>query len=243
MSPEIIASVSGAVQPLVFETGLDEAPYSIYGTVFLVGFQGRAFILTARHNLTLSGKGTSPLCIFPNDHSQRILPLQDVFFMPQKDIPEDFADFAIIEIDPSRLDSETSEAILIDCAKASGDWYESALLSRYFVLGYPSEHSFVDYKRDVVAHGRVALTGKYVNPSEPRHLHELDIDDSKGLNTFSGFSGGPVFSWIEEEPGRGKIAWCGMVVRGAPVSRRMHFVDREILLAALKIKCQRGAMQ
>lgn len=240
MSPEIIASVSGAVQPLVFETGFGEAPYSIFGTVFLVGFRGRAFVVTARHNLTLSGKGSNPLCIFPNDTSQRILPLQDVFFMPMDDVSEDFADFAIIEIDRNRLDDETSEAILIDCAKASGDWYEYALLSRYFVLGYPSDYSFIDYERNVVAHGRIALVGKYVESSEPRYLHELDIDDSKGLSTFSGFSGGPVFSWIEKEPGRGEIAWCGMVVRGTPNSRRMHFVDREVLLSALKVKCQRG---
>jgi len=239
MSPNVIASVSEAVQPLVFETGSDEMPYSILGTVFLVGFQGRAFVITARHNLILSGEVANPLCIFPNDKSQRILPLQDIFFLPLKDIPEDYADFAIIEIEQKELDHETSDATVIDCAKASGEWREHSQSSQFFVLGYPSDHSFVDYGREVVAHGRMALTGKYVVPSEPCYLNELKIDDSNGLNTFSGFSGGPVFSWTEAEPGRGEIVLCGMVVRGTPASMRMHFVDREILLAALKVKCQR----
>ena len=61
---EVIASVAGTVQPLVFETGYEDVPYSIHGTVFLVGFEGRAFIITARHNLSLSGGPANPLCIF-----------------------------------------------------------------------------------------------------------------------------------------------------------------------------------
>jgi len=104
--------------------------------------------------------------------------------LPQKYIPEDFADFAIIEIDRKELDSETSDATIIDCAKASGEWYERSTSSRFFVLGYPSDHSFVDYEREVVGHGRMVLTGTYVDPSEPRYLHELAIDDSNELKTF-----------------------------------------------------------
>lgn len=242
MGPDVIASVAGAVQPLVFETGFEDVPYSIYGTVFLVGFQGRAFVITARHNLSLSGEVANPLCIFPNDHSQRILPLRDVFFLHPKDFLEDFADFVVIEIDRKELDPETSDATIIDSAKAAGEWLGYSKSSRFFVLGYPSDHSFVDYAREVVAHGRMALTGSYVEPTEPRYLHELAIDDSTGLNTFSGFSGGPVFSWTEVEPGQGQIALCGMVVRGTPASGRMHFLDREILLAALKTKCRMGAL-
>ena len=43
---EIIADYSRSVQPLVFETGLDQFPYSTSGTVFLVGHKGKAFVVT-----------------------------------------------------------------------------------------------------------------------------------------------------------------------------------------------------
>lgn len=97
MNQAAIESIAQSIQPLVFETGIDEAPYSMWGTTFLVGYKGRSFVLTARH--TLKPEMLGPICIFPSDESNRLLPLHDVLFVPQADVGDDFADLAVIEID------------------------------------------------------------------------------------------------------------------------------------------------
>lgn len=166
---EAIKNVSVAVQPLVFETDIEAAPYSTAGTAFLVGHAGRAFVVTARH--LLRPEALTPLCIFPSDTSRRLLPLRDIFHLPVQHVSDDFADFAVIEIDRAGLDAETKEASVIDLALAENEWHSVREVSRFVVLGYPIEHAFVDYERELVSTKCFALRGKYAGPSNSTHLH------------------------------------------------------------------------
>lgn len=235
MPPEVITRLSASVQPLVFETGLPDAPYSTRGTVFLVGHAGRAFVLTARH--ALFPEDIAPICVFPSDISQRILPLKDVFFVHKDDVPDDFMDLAVIEIDMNGInDNEVGNARLVDLALATGDWLSKSETAEMFVLGYPEEHSFVDYELETLTNHRWALRGRYAGPSALPYLHTLEVSDAHTLSTFSGLSGGPVFAWIEHPGNEGEIILCGMVLRGTPISRRIHFLDRSVLLDALNVK-------
>ena len=109
MLPEAINRLAASVQPLVFETGNPDVPYSTAGTTFLVGYQRRAFVLTARHSL--HPDSLCPVCIFPSDFSQRLLPLKDVFFVSKNYASEDFMDLAIMEIDLTKVaDAELAES-------------------------------------------------------------------------------------------------------------------------------------
>lgn len=121
MPSEVIAKLSGSVQPLVFETGSADFPYSVLGTTFLVGYEGRSYVITARHALNPENLG--PVCIFPSDTSNHLIPLKDVFFVDKNDVSEDFADLAIIAIDTSNItDADVAQATLIDLARVTGDW-------------------------------------------------------------------------------------------------------------------------
>lgn len=236
MSPEALSRVAASVQPLVFETGIPATPYATRGTTFLVGYEGRAFVLTARH--ALNPGNLAPLCIFPSDTSRRILPLMDVFFVPEEYVADDFMDLAVIEIDVSKIaHPELAQAHLIDLGRACGDWTSFPDRSSFVVLGYPEEHSFVDYDQEELATGRIALFGRYYGPSSLPYLHELEILDALSLSTFSGFSGAPVLAWTEQLGGPAQITLCGMALRGTPTSGRIHFLDRSVLLDALKVKC------
>ncbi len=236
MSPEALTRLAASVQPLVFETGIPDAPYSTAGTTFLVGYEGRAFVLVARHSLRPDN--LCSVCIFPSDSSRRLLPLTDVFFVPKDYVAEDFMDFAIMEIDRAKIvDPELGQASLIDLRLASGDWLSLLGDSDFVVIGYPEEHSFVDYDKETIATGRLALHGRYLGPSALPYLHELEILDTLSLSTFSGLSGAPVFAWAERSGLPAKISLCGMALRGTPTSRRIHFLDRSVLLDALKMKC------
>lgn len=235
MSPELLSRLAASVQPLVFETEIPEVPYTTKGTAFLVGYRGRAFVLTARH--ALNPDRLSPVCIFPSDTSQRILPLDDVFFVSETVVPDDYVDLAVIEIDVAGIQhAELEQARLIDMALASGDWLPHAHSSEFVILGFPEEHSFVDYAAEEIGTIRMAMVGRYCGPSSIEYLHELEIVDGPPLSTYSGFSGSPVFA-LSPQPDSGiEIVLCGMVLRGTSTSRRVHFLDRSVLLGALGIK-------
>lgn len=236
MSPEALSRLAASVQPLIFETGISDFPYSTLGTTFLVGYEGRAFVFTARH--TLYPDNLSPVCIFPSDCSQRLLPLKDVFFVSKDYVAEDFMDLAIMEIDMAKIvDAELGQASIIDLRLASGDWLSLPESSDFAVIGYPEEHSLVDYDQETIATQRVALQGRYLGPSSIPYLHELEILDTLSLATFDGLSGAPVFSWTWRSGRPAQISFCGMVLRGTASSRRIHFLDRSVLLDALKVKC------
>jgi len=236
MTPEAIASLSNAIQPLVFETGLPEVPYRTLGTAFVVMFERRAFVLAARHSV--GPQALSPVCLFPTDRSRRLMPLKDIFFLYEHEVPDDFADFVVIEIDVHELDSETSEATAIDLSLACNDWQGKRDRSELVVIGYPEDHSFVDYESELVSNRRYALSGRYVGPSDSPHLHVLKVNGNHGLTNFSGLSGSPVFAWAEVRPRHFEIAWCGMALKGTAGSGLIHFVDRSVLLDALKAKAR-----
>lgn len=234
---ELIANYGRSVHPLVFETGLDDFPYSTAGTVFLVGHKGSAFVLTTRHGLRPDS--LSPICVFPSDTSQRSIPLRDVFFVPLEYEPEDYTDLAVVAIDTSRIENvDVAQAQLIELAPELIGWPEHA--AELVLLGFPEDHVFIDPDSQLLCTQRVVLNARYIGPSELPHLHEALITDAHSLTTFSGFSGGPVFA-VLRPPGRPPSAGlCGMAIRGTSSSNTIHFLDRSVLIDALNVRLARG---
>lgn len=232
---QVIDRLAPSVQPLVFETGNEAFLYSTKGTVFLVGYEGKPYVLTARH--ALYPERLAPICVFPSDTSHCLIPLKDVFFVSRSDEDEDFVDLAAIAIDTMRVTHpEVAQATLINLALACGDWMSYAGEAQFFVIGYPEERSIVNYENRELRTDRMVLFGRYGGRSSLSHLHLLRVSDSLGLKTFSGFSGGPVFTWIERPERRPALVLCGMTLRGTPDSGLIHFLDREVLLDALAVK-------
>lgn len=231
---EAITRLARSVQPLVFETGIDDAPYSVSGTAFIVGYEGRPYVVTARH--ALNPENIGPVCIFPSDTSRHLIPLKDVFFVPRDVVSDDFVDLAVIAIDTSRItQAEVAKATLIDLARASGDWEEQAQDAGFVIFGYPADNSFVDYEEKMLRTDRVTLHARYVGRSSIPYLHEIEVSEPHALTTFSGFSGGPVFAWARRPGIVPAPILCGMALRGSSLSGRVHFLDRSVLLDALKV--------
>lgn len=234
--PEFITKIAPSVQPLVFETGVTEFPYSMSGTVFLVGYKGKAYVITTRHGL--AAEKLPAICIFPTDTSRKLLPLGHMFSVPLKDEPEDFVDLAVIDVKRSaKLDEEIGKASLIDLAKAyKPDWATDAKDIPLYVLGYPSERSEIDFDTGDLRTDRVILSGLYEGPSQLPYLHLLRVASVEELESFSGFSGGPVFSLRQVSAGVAKPVLCGMAIRGSSSSALFHFLDASVLLDALEVK-------
>lgn len=231
---EVLTKLARSVQPLVFETGIEDFPYSVSGTAFLVGYEGRPYVLTTRH--ALNPENIGPICIFPSDTSQHFIPLKDVFFVPRDDVSEDFVDLAVVRIDMSRVTQEVAQATLIDLASASGHWEVDSQDAEFVILGYPEDGSSVDYDKQMLRTDRVILRAKYIGCSISPHLHEIEISEPHALTTFSGFSGSPIFAWATRAGLPAAPVLCGMAIRGSSLSGRIHFLDRSVLLDALRAK-------
>jgi hypothetical protein len=153
------------VQPLVFETGVEGARYSsTRGTVFLVGYEGRSYVLTARH--ALQPNNIMPICVFPSDTSHQLIPLKDMFYVPSSHEGDDFEDYVVIEVNTRRITHpDVAGARLINLGISCGEWKEYAHEAQFFVLGYPEERSFLNYETTDFQADRVILLGRYSRPS------------------------------------------------------------------------------
>jgi hypothetical protein len=225
-----------SVQPLIFETGVKEIPYSsTLGTVFLVGYQGTPYVLTTRHGL--NPDTLMPICVFPSEASRRLIPLKDVFYVPKSLEDEDFVDLAVVRVDIRRIaHPEVAAATLINLSLACGEWKEYAGKAPFFVIGYPGERSTFNYETQEFRSDREILFGSYGGPSPQPHVHLLCVPDPRSLERFGGFSGAPVFAWIEQSMQRPTPVLCGMVLQGTPQSGLIRFLDRDVLLDALNVK-------
>ena len=156
---QTIDRLARSVQPLVFETGSADFPYSSSrGTAFLVGYQGKPYVLTARH--ALQPDALAPVCIFPSDTSTRLIPLKDVFFVSQVDADDDSLDIAVIAVDTMRISHpEVAQAALIDTELACGEWESYAEEAQFFILGYPDERATIDPDTLEFRADRVTLFG------------------------------------------------------------------------------------
>lgn len=235
-----------AVQPLLRETQVAEYPYSISGgTIFLAVYKGRGFAITARHVLFPSTSNRfvpippTPICLFVNDWSQRIIPLEDVFYIPPNKIDDDFMDFAIIEFDMRKLlrDQEFSLLKLINLEKVSGDWICSSKEAEFVVLGYPLEHSEIQLSEESIITSRFMLKGNYrgISKHSPS-VHTIAISYDKGITDFNGFSGGPVFAFLPNAKNPKKVMLCGMAIRGSFNSGLLHFLELEMILEGIQAK-------
>lgn len=226
-------SIGAVVQPLVFETGLPEAPYSQAGTVFLAAKNGRVRVVTCRH--ALRPDSLSPICVFPADGVNHFLPLTNAHFAPIELVGDDYADIALIDVDLRALQSPLQgQARAINLDLPTPDWKNHCEISPFVVIGYPVDRSYIDYEDCHIHSERVALYGEYTGPTVEPFIHSLVIGNSKGLSSFRGFSGGPVFCWVQEVGVRPTLVLAGMVIQGSVESRVMRFIETSVLLDAFQ---------
>ena len=231
---EAIYRLALVTQPMVFETGNNDYPYSVQGTAFLVGYRKNIYALTARH--VLQPSNLFPVCLFPSDTSQRIIPLNEAFFVPEHQAPDDFMDLAVLIVDdPVQFHEDIKKASILSLSRSRTNWGLLPKETEYYLIGFPDEKCSVDYKAEELNTQREILAGHYEGPSSIPYLHKLRISSPHKFTTFSGFSGGPVFC-IEQAPENDTVRFCGMALRGSVSSGVVHFLDKCVLLDALEVQ-------
>lgn len=206
--------------PLVFETGIDDAPYSIFGTCFLAGFRGHTFVVATRHSM--QPDANFPVCV--GSPSGRLLPLKHLFSVPIEKVPEDYADLVVLDVDIANLTHDMGEASLLPLDNAE-DWHDFRETSRFFVFGFPLEHSLVDYEKNEIVEGFVEMEGRFRRDSSSPFLSEIEILDPPPLRSYSGFSGSPVMLLKQTIGAPAVPILCGIAVQGSAESKIIRFID------------------
>lgn len=225
-----------SVQPIIQETGYPDYPCAIPGgTVFFVVYHGRAFAVSARHVLF----PLDPICLFPTDISQKIIPLENVFYVPEHVTDDDFADFGIIEIDMRRInaDPELGSLRAMDLEKVEGNWLSGASESKFVVLGYPNEHSRIEIEEESIIAARYMLKCAYHGISTfSDSVHTLKVVNHAGVSDFNGFSESPVFACIPNEINPKTFLFCGMALRGSIESGYLYFLESNVIFSGILAK-------
>ncbi len=228
-----MSALRACVRPVIFETGVEGTPYTVMGTAFLVAFDARVFVLTARH--VVREWPIEKLVVFPADRSHTPFHMTECFRI-STDLPgEDVEDFLVIEVNVASLDAEERRTSrLIHLTPSADDWLHSRFSASFFLIGYPEAKNYVDYEEFVIHTGQVVLPGGYAAASSLPHCHVLAVENPLSLPSFSGFSGCPVFSLVPRVGIPSDLTFAGMVLRGTAGSGRVHFLEAAVLRRALE---------
>lgn len=220
-----MARMRQAVRPLLIDTGISEVPVGVWGTCFLVNFQARIFAVTAKH--LVSGNHSGEIRLLGSDRSRRRIPLSQGFGAHADDSADeaDLMVFPASTVGLSRREMKLGRMFNLDRTGIQS-WRPLAETSQFVVIGYPREHSKVDYDRGVVTSGQVLISGRYVGPVNGSScLHRISVDNSLHLSEFAGFSGAPVFAVEHHIGALPNFRFAGVAVSGTPASESMQFVD------------------
>lgn len=222
-------------KPVMFETGIDDAPYAGIGTCFLVSLQGHLFLVTAKH--VVDGNSLDQLVVFPNDETDVSIPFSEAFSIANRDPTDpDYSDLVLARIHLSNLKlADRSRLHTIDLEKASDSWRTAPSDHRFVFFGYPSESREIDYNGYRIVTSQRFLVARLAGASPASYCYELDVEDFNGVEDMNGLSGSPVFSWPRRIASHFHPSFCGMVLRGTRESGKVHFLDAALLRKALEI--------
>jgi hypothetical protein len=238
MQPQL-RSLRLCAKPAVFDTGIPGAHFSVAGTLFLVGFHQKVYVLTPRH--VVLDWPMDGLAIILTETGER-LPLSTRWIIRVHDddgtVDEDsdMSDLIIFRADLTEVSPEarSSNYFVHLTPPEAVDWFDSRDESIFFLYGHPKVANYPDWERSKVIQNQYLLHGAYAGPSPFDGCFELSIENPLALADFDGLSGSPVFSLLKEYKSGIQPVFCGMALRGTAPSKRIHFLGANIIIAALE---------
>lgn len=238
-----------ACRPVIFEHKHAEFSYWGKGSSFLIAGSRNYFWVTASHVLVNMGGCAESLRIFPSDNSRISLPYNEQYTVNRGSIDdEDYKDVFMLRIDLNEFDS-SGDAPLIAQDLEQGTLPAECLKpdDELWVIGYPSERTFIDYDIREIKNTRCVLRAIYRGRSVSDHCHKVTIESSIRLENYDGLSGSPVFHMKQAIHNGEAVAHpllVGMLLRGTASSGIAHFVSSSVIVNIVnlveKIPIKRG---
>lgn len=218
-----------ACRPVIFKQDDVEFSYWGKGSSFLIANSNNYYWVTASHVFENMGGCAESLRIFPSDNSQVSLPFNERYTVDKGlTDDEDYKDVLMLRINLNEFDhSGDAPLIAIDIEQGTLPAEQLETDDELWVIGYPSESSFIDYENREIKNTRSVLRAIYTGTSICDHCHELIIESSIKLQDYDGLSGSPVFNRKE--------LLVGMLLRGTASSRIAHFVSSSVIVDIINL--------
>ncbi len=236
--PVAVLDIVNCVRPVYFLNEDREWPLSASGTAFVVRYQGRHFVLTARHVLNLRHFAATQFRVQYQPEANQFIPLESCHLLPQADAEDpDQSDLAVWSVHEKALQAELF-----------GQYTPYPLLSidaltlfnpqaDYLYRGFPTRER--DFDPDARHMRQTAVSGRaqYVGPTRYAGVHELKLLALGDLASLDGFSGAPVFQVNPLEGRYSAQAFAGILIRGTRGSERAYFLEHRRVLEMLAQVC------
>lgn len=242
MTRGVLGTIHDAVRPIFFETEKPDYPYYVAGTALLVGLGPRVFALTAKHVMR---HHVERLHMLLSDRTRERTLFTAAHHLESLDDDPEVIDLVAVEVSMQDVkERDQRRATIFDLNRIDGIWPDRRYTLAYHVLGYPIELQSIDYGRRIMNTQQFDLDARYTGPSALLHCHELLAKD--GFDHFSGLSGGPVVGVAQPSffGAQHEAELCGLVVCGSSVSRRIHFLDVQVVRHFLqRVNAKRDASE
>jgi hypothetical protein len=227
-SLEKLSDVLACAAPLIFRDADGENPF-FGGTCFRTRFDGRIYVITARHCITNSDvdlEKTRVECAVP----ERIyLPLKSYHLIGTR-LPEaDHSDIAILEADIDRMDVQDRDSLpTLDLSSCLFP-HEFETGYSLVVEGFPYRLGNMDYEERRWLRGSQKLEARYEGPAENElATSKLSFVGKQETEDLDGISGAPVLAFKQATVGKLDVRFAGMIIR------KRYFINADVILGALK---------
>lgn len=222
-----------AVRPMAFRTGIPDVPVSSIGSCFIAQYRGKLYVVTAAH--VVRDGPTPTILVTASTGKSNGLSLARRFTPEGADAGEyDLCVFEVASdgVTPDMLSG--GRAINFDHAE-SYSWHNTGYTSSFVVCGWSEERSpGMDFESWVMQTHQIAFWGRYQGCGNPPNTHLLRVEDGHGFNSFSGVSGGAVFSLTRRLAAPPLLRFAGMPFRGSAQGGIVQFIDAESVASSLE---------
>ena len=236
---ETLISIRACGRPIVFETDLEDFPYSISATCFLCRYRGRHWVFTAKHCLRATdGRDVRIAC---NPKTKSFLPIVRMHKASVDSEDNDHADVAIFEAHPERLSPNEQQALkFLDLDQLESGHLGLIKGDDIMNPGCPDELNYVDYDAQKIVEQRYCPGCVYDGETTDDHVHFLRYEPLEHVNQLSGMSGSPVF-FLKRHSGWVYCSLAGILIRAVPETRVGRFISAGVLIAMLQQIIERQA--
>jgi hypothetical protein len=233
VSQDDLDKVRRTSRPVLFDTGLPDAPFAIKGSSFFVGYGRSVFVASARH--VIRDFPAHKLIFYPTESSKYPVRVVSSWRVVDSANNADSSDLFLAKVDFTHLPRRVrarARIIHLDPPEATL-WFDERHTSTFFLVGYPSERNAANYELSQVLIAQVLVQGRYDGPAEAQGVHQLRLQNPLGLD-FDGLSGSPVFSMRHEVAAPAPLRFCGLAIRGSGASGLVRFLGSDVVRLALR---------
>lgn len=230
-----LLDIVACARPVLFANDNPEFPYSVGGTAFVVKFQGRSYLITARHVHNLKNFEAGQFCIQYRPDARDFLPLGALHIVRgENEEDTDQYDIVVREVDDSVMREELYGAYRPYSLLQMDSLTIFSQRGAYLYRGYPSAMREVDFECRRIEQGAVTSRAEYMGRSPYAGVHELRLLDLGPLKSIDGLSGSPVFQVHNEEGTKySSESFAGMLIRGSIESGKAYMLEHRRIIEVL----------